>query len=539
MGADVLKVEDNLAAIMPTRCSIIVPSMDTNMQLSAFTQEATECASLSVNVLNADLKINVESFYKDDYDVVMTHIGGLSIFLELGLPFVEDVCTERISKDMTSDEELANNVLTHVGGWSLFVEHDMTTHRQFQGSISIDKRFDQVLGLSKMLASTGYTQGTVSVCFSNPDILSHTIKQMKVACQSLIHFTQKSSSQLVRTLEATSFFHAEHLLVTWLCRTWDPGASRFPCGVLNNKIFATNINVSFLNLLIHLHVWEDGKSTALAMELYVQWDPGIINIILMDAMPCIGKLSLTQGAISCAVVCQWGAFPECQARDTKLCSVENSFQFLAAGGTCSFSSCSNLCTVHQRDTAMAPIRIDAFKGIASDFTEYGIKIDHRSQVLGILEGYPTSQFVVVFVLFRGRQLLVFPSICKGQDFCSLAISANKLQHMTWNPGVHLSVSTRSVKVTAAGARDICDNASFLRRSYCRIWSYIMFRLRHGQAVAWGQATFCRGGSVTPEHGHVLGQEANGLWTHWRAGLVWSLQRRARATISGIKQNRTG
>ena len=30
--------------------------------------------------------------------------------------------------------------------------------------------------------------------------------------------------------------------------------------------------------------------------------------------------------------------------------------------------------------------------------------------------------------------------------------------------------------------------------------------QHEHAIAWGQAMFCRGGSVTPVQGQVLGQE---------------------------------
>lgn len=170
--------------------------------------------------------------------------------------------------------------------------------------------------------------------------------------------------------------------------------------------------------------------------------------------------------------------------------VQNSLQFLASGGTCSVGCCNNLCTMHQGDTALARIRRDAFKGIASDCTEYAIKMAPRSQVLGIQDVYLwTSQFVVAFLLFRGIQLWVLQSICNGQDFCSLAISAINLQHMTWDPGVHSSVCARLVKVTPARAMDTSDNASFLSRSHCIISSYIKLRLQHGHAVAWGQATF--------------------------------------------------
>jgi hypothetical protein len=38
------------------------------------------------------------------------------------LAFAEDVCAESLSKDMVSDEELADSMLTHVGGRSLLPE---------------------------------------------------------------------------------------------------------------------------------------------------------------------------------------------------------------------------------------------------------------------------------------------------------------------------------------------------------------------------------------------------------------------------------
>jgi hypothetical protein len=39
-------------------------------------------------------------------------------------------------------------------------------------------------------------------------------------------------------------------------------------GAANQKFCCKHKTVSFLKLLIHLRVWEDGKSTALEMELY-------------------------------------------------------------------------------------------------------------------------------------------------------------------------------------------------------------------------------------------------------------------------------
>jgi hypothetical protein len=90
-----------------------------------------------------------------------------------------------------------------------------------------------------------------------------------------------------------------------------------------------------------------------------------------------------------------------------------------------------------------------------------------------------------------RQLFVFQSIRKCQDFCPLVFSTHKLQYTTWDPGIHLSVCAISV---ATGARYAYDGAPLWRRLH---FTYIVLIPRHGPAVAWGQATFCRGSSVTP------------------------------------------
>ena len=59
----------------------------------------------------------------------------------------------------------------------------------------------------------------------------------------------------------------------------------------------------------------------------------------------------------------------------------------------------------------------------------------------------------VIKLCSRRQLLLFQSISKYQGFYPLAILANKLQYMTWDPGVQSSVCARSVEGTTTGVAD--------------------------------------------------------------------------------------
>jgi hypothetical protein len=99
--------------------------------------------------------------------------------------------------------------------------------------------------------------------------------------------------------------------------------------------------------------------------------------------------------------------------------LQNLFQFLASSCcTCSLSHWSTFCAMHQGVINIAVLRSDAFKGITSE-----------------------------------RQLFVFQSIRKCQDFCPLVFSAHKLQYTTWDPGIHLSVCAISVAIGAKYAYD--------------------------------------------------------------------------------------
>lgn len=105
--------------------------------------------------------------------------------------------------------------------------------------------------------------GVLSVCSSIPGILGLVIKLTngRCTCESLIKFTHMPSAPLVLTL-----------------------LEPYVCGVLNCKHFAGTIKVYYMNLLLVLNVWEDGKFRVLSVDLSVQWDPGIRNIILMLAI---------------------------------------------------------------------------------------------------------------------------------------------------------------------------------------------------------------------------------------------------------------
>jgi hypothetical protein len=86
-------------------------------------------------VLNGELKHDVEPFSEEDHDAVMTHIGGMSLFLELDLCSAEERFAERPSKDIVRSNELADEVLIYVGGLSLFRELDMDTHMKLGESV--------------------------------------------------------------------------------------------------------------------------------------------------------------------------------------------------------------------------------------------------------------------------------------------------------------------------------------------------------------------------------------------------------------------
>lgn len=84
------------------------------------------------------------------------------------------------------------------------------------------------------------------------------------------------------------------------------------------QTFCRKHQVYFMNLL--LKIWEDDKFRVLPTELYVPWDPGIIKILLMDAlaMPHVGNLSsLIDGVTAASAMEQTFNMSKCKI----LCSL--------------------------------------------------------------------------------------------------------------------------------------------------------------------------------------------------------------------------
>jgi hypothetical protein len=138
----------------PTSSTLVVGA---DMQLSAFTREAAPLESTTAVVLDGIHQHDAQPLCSEDCTGVLTQVGGMSLFLELGFDSAdensvwneespEDVVThfggislflepglkssnemfvERPSKDMASHMELSDEVLTHIGGLSLFLEFDL------------------------------------------------------------------------------------------------------------------------------------------------------------------------------------------------------------------------------------------------------------------------------------------------------------------------------------------------------------------------------------------------------------------------------
>ena len=77
-------------------------------------------ASLTAAVLDGDFTHDADSFSNEDHHGVLTHVGGMSLFLELCLDSADDNFGERSFKEMARHEELVGTLRTHVGSVSLF-----------------------------------------------------------------------------------------------------------------------------------------------------------------------------------------------------------------------------------------------------------------------------------------------------------------------------------------------------------------------------------------------------------------------------------
>lgn len=503
-------------------------------------------------------------------DGVLTHVGGISIFLELCVHTAAEAFSGMLPMDMTWDMEIHDHTLTYIGGLLFFLELTID-YQEIEKIVSTTNCMDHMLGKIPLWLS-GFSPGTCEHQHDlhwehiGPYVTEELMQKLFVIARlwdlgistaqiNLFHsgmLPKKGDCLVMHEMPLKCIcLSAPYIQYTLLClllaameekTAWTDQCAktlnfyeilveraRYSLGQIIHEVFGTLVRqskrditkLSMIGLKNQIHVLlieKNNKKFKHAIhgnlqQLDCEWKNTVPSTKSWNPS-CKHYFAITQ--LSENFSCYYDVE---LIQSSNYVLVQNSLQFLASGGTCSFGHCSNLCTMHQGDTALARIRRDAFRGITSDCTEYAIKMAPRSQVLGIQDVYSWTS--VAFLLFRRIQLWVLQSICNGQDFCSLAISAIYLQHMTWDPGVHSSVCARLVKVTPARARDTSDNASFLSTSHCIISNYIMLRLQHGHAVAWGQATFCRGGSVTPIIWPCVGPGAHGLWATGQELEAWS------------------
>lgn len=161
-----------------------------------------------------------------DADHVLTHVGGSSLFLELVMEATEHVVLH---------EQLADYVLTHVGGLSLFRELDVDTFHVPAFYKIPSWRRGGFSPWSKSACCGGLTNDNCSFngqrYHVNGGGIEDAIRFFAAwcTCQSLLAFTHTPSAQLVLTRQNTSFFHVEQLLACRLHSSWDPGGSWFAC----------------------------------------------------------------------------------------------------------------------------------------------------------------------------------------------------------------------------------------------------------------------------------------------------------------------
>ncbi|XP_047071546.1 uncharacterized protein LOC124680540 [Lolium rigidum] len=207
---------------------------------------------------------------------VLTNIGGVSLFLELCVDALGEMLEKMPLKEVVCNEGVVDSVLTHIGSSSLFLELGTRTHQDLQGQVDSNH----------------------GVWVPRDPFGTMIVKLEKVQCVNIkqyIHSFGHTRLELTGysdvVLNYTRLWPTEEM--DRLSSPWDPGDSRFPCLVLNSKKNAGYTTGYFMHKLLRdSAVWEDNKSVLLAVELFVQWDPGIIKIS-MHAKSDIGKLVST------------------------------------------------------------------------------------------------------------------------------------------------------------------------------------------------------------------------------------------------------
>jgi hypothetical protein len=354
----------------------------------------------------------------------------------------------------------------------------------------------------------------VSVCSSISGIISDTIKQMTsrmCRCKSLIQFTHKPSAIPVLTVRAILFVYVQCLLASRLSRHLYPAGSLYAGWVQNSKHFSGTMNIHSMNLLLDFNVWEDSKSGILAIELCFQWDPGIIENVLMEAL----FVQLSWKSVELPVL---------------YIQVIKLYSYTVSGHTIGYPIHNLL-----RDSVVWEITYNgATYWSGAVRLPLCLKLEmHDTLSTGTLRTWNPMVFSTVFHCWslgsNGNEknmswhLQIQEEPCKCSNLCSLIGVSSNLQykHKQWDPGIiqkdmvcFLKQYQQILTAKLQGCSEYVYDAFLPCRSH--------------RAIAWGQAMFLRGGNVMTTHMDTMGRVAlghglalpTGGWTHrvysWRS-----------------------
>jgi hypothetical protein len=196
------------------------------------------------------------------------------------------------------------DVFTCVGGMSLFWEldlgpaEDMDSHMKLEGSVDKAENAinliwlpppyqrNKVFGVTPPCEQSAFAPGKYGIGVPRTHCGIMIVKVEKVQCvndQCIHRFGHTKlalSGNFAVVLNFTILWPTEEM--DRLNSPWDPGGSRFAYSVLNSLTFVGHTIVySMSSLLMDSIVWADSMSVFLPIECYVQWDPGIVKVVIM------------------------------------------------------------------------------------------------------------------------------------------------------------------------------------------------------------------------------------------------------------------
>ncbi|KAM0873042.1 hypothetical protein ACQ4PT_038327 [Festuca glaucescens] len=267
---------------------------------------------------------------------VFPTVGGLSLFVEEGLGSTNVVCDAVLFEDVSGPDE----VLTHEGGVSLFLELDLCSaeERLTESPTMLSVEVLVCDNTEDIVADTWFKdvlqRGDVEWKPCPPDVhvwISHNKAICRprpwpsFACNQLkdVQMTfarlPRRTTYLVLPTEYLSMvkylcsegrgsldwwwsqfsgkeqwlLHDVDLGTVAVCSSisairlsghFDLEGSRDVRWVQNSNNFARTMRIHSMNLLPDFNVWDNSKSRIIATEICFQWDPGIIKNVLMHPM---------------------------------------------------------------------------------------------------------------------------------------------------------------------------------------------------------------------------------------------------------------